>query len=47
MDLLEMKTIADRVDNEDSQVEGSSMVSDEFKRIGRPYMRSYASISKS
>ena len=42
MDLLEMETIADRVDNEDSQVEGSSRVSDEYKEKGRPYMRSYA-----
>ena len=41
MDLLEMETIADRVDNEDSHVEGSSMESEEFKRIGHPYTTSY------
>ena len=42
IDLLEMETITDRVDNEDSQVEGSSRVSDEYKQKGRPYMRNFA-----
>ena len=37
MDLLEMETIADRVDNQDSQVEGSSMVSDEYKKRSSIY----------
>ena len=42
MALLEMETLADRLDNEDSQVEGSSKVSDEYNKRGRPYMRRYA-----
>ena len=31
-----------KLDNEDSQVEGSSKVSDEYNKRGRPYMRGYA-----
>lgn len=42
MELLEMETLADVVDNDDSQAEGSSKISEEYERRGRPYMRKYA-----
>ena len=45
MALLEMETLADTIDNEDSQVEGSSKVSDEYHRRGCPYMRRSAMTS--
>ena len=37
-----METIADSVDDNDLQVEGSSNTSEEYKQRGCPYMRSYA-----
>ena len=37
-----METLADVVDNDDSQAEGSSTISEEYKQRGRPYMRKYA-----
>ena len=42
LSLLEMEKIADQVDNNDKQKEGSDKVSTEYGKLCRPYMRKYA-----
>ena len=37
-----MEKIADKVDSKDAANEGSSALSEAFKKLGRPYMRDYA-----
>ena len=39
---MEMENIADKVDDKDSCVEGSSNVSQAYAKLGRPYMQEYS-----
>ena len=40
--ITEMEAIADKIDEKDSKQEGSTIVSEQYKVLGRPYMVDYS-----
>ena len=40
--ITEMEAIADKIDEKDSKQEGSTIVSEQYKALGRPYMVDYS-----